>query len=136
MRIKASITALAVALAGVTGCAWFNDESPRTQDMTVNIEFSDVHLCSRISPEIVVTNPPEGTRFFDVRLMEYANNQERILGGGRWKNDGGVIPEGALTRHYVGPCPSGSEEYAYVVAAETDENSQPLAVRIYRFKPE
>lgn len=127
----------AAALFFITGCGWFHDEPPREEGMSISVDFRDVHRCSRISPEITVTDAPKGTKFYDVRLMEYANNGERILGGGQWPAEsGGVIPEGALTRHYMGPCPSGSEEYAYIVAAETDEHSQPLAVRLYRFRPE
>ena len=74
-----------------------------------------------------------------MRLIEYGAEEERFFGGGTWVEDGtGVIPEGVLTRHYRGPCPPGTKavEYAYVVSAMESENSQPLAVRLYRFTQE
>lgn len=120
------------------GCAWFSDSGEQPEEMTISVDFSQVHRCSRISPEITVAHAPQGTKFYDVRLLEYGN-VERLQGGGTWVEDGtGVIPEGALTRHYMGPCPpdGANTEYAYVVSAMESENSQPLAVRIYRFRPE
>lgn len=106
--------------------------------MTVNVDFREVHRCSRISPEITVAYAPHGTKFYDVRLVE-RGEQERFLGGGTWQEDGsGLIPEGALTRHYTGPCPPADRkvEYVYVVTAMENENSQPLAVRLFKWLPE
>lgn len=122
----------------IGGCAWFGDSLEQPETMTINVDFREVHRCSRISPEIKVAYAPAGTKFYDVRLIEYGN-EERILGGGTWSEDGsGVIPEGALTRHYIGPCPPADKEveYAYIVTAMESENSQPLEVRLYRFTPE
>ena len=108
-------------------------------DMSVEVKYSDrMHRCSRVSPEITVQNIPAGTETFVVRLIE-AETQERFCGGGSWRNDGsGIIPEGALTRHYQGPCPQPgqSRTYQYVVSAMAKNNPQPLTVRIFSVTPE
>lgn len=131
--------ALALApLLFLGACATSNEQPAGPPEMEIAVDFRDVHRCSRISPEITVAYAPEGTRFYDVRLVEMGD-QERFMGGGHWREDGtGVIPEGALTRHYTGPCPPAgkSQQYAYVVTALETEGGQPLAVRLYRFTPE
>lgn len=135
-HMSAAADILAIIITGmliVTGCAWYNDE-PAEETMQIKVDFGDVHRCSRISPEIVITNPPTGTKFFDVRLME-RGDVDRLLGGGTWSAEpSGVIPEGALTRHYMGPCPpAGKEgEYVYIISAMAGKDSQPLAVRLYK----
>ncbi len=119
-------------------CAGKQDAAPHDESMTVSVDFREVHRCSRISPEITVAYAPEGTKFYDVRLVEQGA-RERFLGGGSWAEDGsGLIPEGALTSHYTGPCPpkDRSVEYVYVVSAMESENGQPLAVRLFRFNPD
>lgn len=111
--------------------------APIEENMQVSVDFREIHRCSRISPQITVAYAPKGTKFFDVRLVELGDT-ERFLGGGKWNMDGtGVIPEGALTRHYTGPCPPRDREteYAYIVSAMDSENGQPLAVRVNRFNP-
>lgn len=120
------------------GCGAKDDPAPQPEeeDMEIAVDFREVHRCSRISPEITVAYAPKGTKFYDVRLVEQADTG-RFLGGGAWPNDGsGLIPEGALTRHYSGPCPPKDREveFAYIVSAMESENGQPLAVRIHRFK--
>ena len=108
--------------------------------MTITVNLRDVHRCSRISPEITVIQAPNGTDYFDVRLVEYAGDaQELFLGGGLWNNDdSGSIPEGGLTRHYRGPCPPAGQarDYAFVVVAMSRGSMQPLAVRLHRFTQE
>ena len=91
----------------LSACGLWQDSSeppaqPETPpDMQVDVKLRALHRCSRISPEMVVTNVPKGTDYFDVRLLEN-EPQERLLGGGNWENDGtGIIPEGALTRVYT-----------------------------------
>lgn len=119
----------------LAACAARDENGAPEGGMTVTVELGGVHRCSRISPEITVAYAPKGTKFYDVRLIEYGE-EERFLGGGTWAEDGsGVIPEGALTRHYCGPCPPGgkSMDYAYVISAMESATSQPLAVRLYRF---
>lgn len=123
--------------AFLISCASYKSEEEEMAgpEMTIKVDFQEVHLCSRISPEITVAYAPEGTKFYDVRLFENGA-QDRYLGGGTWDEDGtGIIPEGALTRHYSGPCPPKDKkiEYTYVVTAMEDETSQPLAVRLYKW---
>lgn len=121
----------------LSACA-AKDAEDEQAGMTITVTLRDLHRCSRISPEILVANAPDGTRTFDVRLVEYGD-EERFFGGGSWDNDGsGVIPEGGLTRHYRGPCPPAgqSRDYAFVVSAMGKDNLQPLAVRLYRFTQE
>lgn len=104
-------------------------------DMQVEVKLRALHRCSRISPEMVVTAIPAGTDYFDVRLMENGP-PERLQGGGSWDNDGtGIIPEGALTRLYSGPCPPAGEsrQYTYVISAMSRKDPQPLSVRVYPF---
>lgn len=136
---KLLFAGLLMAASGLCACASQEETvaMPENQ-MDIAVDFREVHLCSRISPEITVAYAPKGTKFYDVRLVE-GDEQGRFLGGGVWKEDGtGLIPEGALTRHYTGPCPPKDKviEYTYVVSALSEENGQPLAVRLYRFKPE
>ena len=124
-------------LFGGAGCSMFDSPEPEEDNMSVAVDFRDVHRCSRISPEIIVMNPPRGVSGYEVRLMELGE-REKILGGGSWREDGtGQIPEGALSNHYVGPCPKEGEntEYSYIISAMEDGNPQPLEVRVYRFSP-
>lgn len=120
------------------GCSEKSQDVTAEPEMEIAVDFQEVHLCSKISPEMKVAYAPRGTKFYDVRLME--NGQaERYLGGGRWVEDGtGLIPEGVLTRHYSGPCPPKNQKvsYSYIITAMESENSQPLATRIYRFTPD
>ncbi|MDR2574494.1 MAG: MbtF [Desulfovibrio sp.] len=106
--------------------------------MSVHVELGEMHRCSRISPEIAVSGIPSGTEYFDIRLVELGE-EERFLGGGSWTNDGsGVIPEGAMTKHYRGPCPppGRTKEYAFIVSAMGRNSIQPAVVRLYRFTQE
>lgn len=128
----------------LSACGLWQDSSeppaqPETPpDMQVDVKLRALHRCSRISPEMVVTNVPKGTDYFDVRLLEN-EPQERLLGGGNWENDGtGIIPEGALTRVYTGPCPPAgqSRQYTYVISAMSHKSKQPLSVRVYPFVQE
>lgn len=132
---------IVLVLAGcalLQACAASDDAPTPQNDMTVDVNFLEIHRCSRISPEIRVANAPQGTKYYDIRLLE-EGQQDRFLGGGTWPEDGsGLIPEGALTKHYTGPCPPKDKavEFVYVVSAMDNEQGQPLAVRLYRFKPE
>ena len=135
----APLLSLVLAALLLGGCAARDENGAPEEGMTITVDLSEIHRCSRVSPEITVAYAPKGTKFYDVRLIEYGAEEERFFGGGTWVEDGtGVIPEGVLTRHYRGPCPPGTKavEYAYVVSAMESENSQPLAVRLYRFTQE
>ena len=73
----------------LSACGLWQDSSeppaqPETPpDMQVEVKLRSLHRCSRISPEMVVTNVPRGTDYFDVRLLEN-EPQERLMGGGSW----------------------------------------------------
>lgn len=114
------------------------DADDSTAGMTVSVALQNVHRCSRISPEIVIADAPRDTDHFDVRLVEYGE-EERFFGGGSWPDDGsGVIPEGALTKHYRGPCPPAGKDrkYAFIISAMGKDSVQPTAVRLYHFTQE
>lgn len=136
--LRVLMPALCAALLLPACAAKETEEAPAGMGVTVNLR--DVHRCSRISPEITVAQAPNGTDYFDVRLVEYTgDSQELYLGGGMWNNDGsGIIPEGGLTRHYRGPCPPSGQarDFAFVVAAMNKGSMQPLAVRLHRFTQE
>lgn len=132
------LPAVFCALLLTAACSARDDTPQPVEEMTISVDLREVHRCSRISPEITVAYAPRGTKFYDVRLVEYGE-EDRFFGGGTWPEDGsGLIPEGALTRHYRGPCPPAGKraEYAYVVSAMESETSQPLSVRLYRFTQE
>lgn len=117
----------------LAGCA--ARQSP--DGMEVSVALRPMHRCSRISPEIGILNPPPGTVRFDVRL-EDRDAPLRMHGGGAWENDGtGIIPEGALLRHYQGACPSPGQtrSYQYVVTA-LDADNHPLGTQRYIFEQE
>ncbi len=131
---KGLFFSLGALVFAISGCAAREETAPPEDNMVIAVDFRDVHRCSRISPEITITDAPAGTTFYDVRLVEMGE-KERFLGGGTWREDGtGIIPEGALTRHYTGPCPQGKSPltYVYVVSAMEKEGGQPLEVRLFR----
>ena len=141
-----SLLCLAVSLVAastfLTGCSLFgSDEAttlPEVPAMEVVANIATLHRCSRISPELQVLKPPRGVVRYDVRLIEHGED-DVFLGGGSWPADeSGIIPEGALTRHYRGPCPpvGTSREYSFMVSAMGANNIQPLEVRLYRFTQE
>ncbi len=138
---------LPVALLGtalLAGCGG-NPTPPApthvAQNMEVSVDLQDVHRCSRISPEIEIPYPPQGTDSFLVNL-EDVDDGYRTHGGGSWElqgnlEDGAIIAEGALTKYYTGPCPPASQSrvYQYVVKA-LDVNKKTLSVGTYTFLQE
>lgn len=115
------------------------DPAKVSEQMEVSVHFQDMHRCSVISPEIQILNPPKGTTVYDVRLFEVNGQEEKSLGGGSWPADGsGIIPEGAFTGRYRGPCPpdNSSRKYFFVVAARRGSEVQPLAVRLFHLELE
>lgn len=135
---KAIFCLQAICFVLLTACASKDNPPAPENDMNIQVDFTEVHRCSRISPEITIYNAPVNTRFYDVRLIE-EGKEDRYLGGGTWDEDGsGVIPEGALTRHYTGPCPAKDREttFVYVVSAMENPGGQPLEVRLQRLKVE
>ncbi len=131
-----ALVSVLLASALFTGCA-AQQEYDDNSDMDFSVDLRDIHRCSRISPEFEIFDAPEGTASFDVILQEQEDTK-RMHGGGSWRNDGsGIIPEGALTRHYMGACPPAgtSRMYQYVVKA-LDKDKKPLAIRKYVFEQE
>jgi len=63
----------------LSACGLWQDgsESPAqpetSPDMQVEVKLRALHRCSRISPEMVVTNVPKGTDYFDVRRTSRRN---------------------------------------------------------------
>ncbi len=122
----------------LSGCAlWTSDNSEGPVPMEVSVDYKSRHRCSRISPEIDLYGVPAGTTEFEVKLEDILDPR-RFHGGGQWPNDNsGVIPEGALTRRYSGPCPpgSGSREYQYVVKAK-DATGNTITEKSYKLHAE
>ena len=130
------ITLCSALLAG--GCS-SKEVDTAPEGMTLSVNLRDVHRCSRLSPEIHVENVPQGTRSYQVRLLEYHAEGEKLLGGGVWEEDGsGIIPEGALTEFYRGPCSQQGQSgrYGFVVSAYGQDRVQPLMVRVFQFSQE
>jgi phosphatidylethanolamine-binding protein (PEBP) family uncharacterized protein len=118
MLKRATAAWLAVAVSSTAALAG---------DLTVDFKFDSSSRCSRTSPEIRVGGVPEGTVAFRVRLKD-KNVPSWRHGGGKVVNDGsGIIPKGALTDGYNGPCPpSGSHYYVFTVQA-LDTKDEELA---------
>ncbi len=119
----------------LTGCA--SQQHADGSEMEVSADVSEMHRCSRISPEIEVADAPAMTVTYDV-ILEDLVDPNRVHGGGMWPADeSGTIPSGALTRFYMGPCPPGEDprHYQYTVKA-LDAQGSVLAVRKYVFEQE
>ena len=84
----------------------------------VGFSWEGITECSDYSPEIRVSSVPREARSFRV-LLENLDDPSAYHGGGMVDNDGsGIIPAGALTRDYRGPCPSGeAHRYRFTVYA-------------------
>ncbi len=111
-----------------------------SRELEVSVDLNDTHRCSRISPEIEIDSPPKGTVSFDVTL-EDTTKSGPMHGGGNYEYSGGrtaVIPEGALTRYYTGPCPPAADNgriYQYVVKA-LDVKKRVIGIGTYAFEQE
>ncbi len=137
---------LPVALLGtllLSGCGSSNEPlrpQPVEKNMEISVDLRDEHRCSRISPEIEVPYPPQGTHSYHILLEDV--DTRRTQGGGTWvaptsDDEGVIIAEGGLTKYYTGPCPPNAESrvYQYVVKA-LDVNKQILGVGKYTFLQE
>jgi phosphatidylethanolamine-binding protein (PEBP) family uncharacterized protein len=117
---------LTAALLFTGGCAKDQNRIKIPKDaakMDVDFSWEGISACSHESPEIRVSNIPEGTEELRVRLKDIdmpAWNQ----GGGKVKHDGsGLIPAGALKLGYNGPCPPPGKRHTYefsVMAMDAD----------------
>lgn len=92
--------------------------------MGVTFSWEGIGPCSHVSPEIQVSNIPDGTRVLRINLK---NNTVPTWnqGGGILEHDGsGLIPAGALDIGYNGPCPPLGKRYRYefsVMAVNAEE---------------
>lgn len=98
------------------GCAKNQNQIviPKDADeMDVAFSWEGIKACIHESPEIRVAQIPDGTVELQVRLKDIdlpAYNH----GGGSVKHDGsGIIPAGALTIGYNGPCPPPGSRHKY-----------------------
>jgi phosphatidylethanolamine-binding protein (PEBP) family uncharacterized protein len=110
------ISILTAAIIIASACAKNQNQIKIPEDaarMTVAFSWEGVQPCTHASPQIQVSDIPEGTRSFQVKLTNLevpAWNQ----GGGKAPNDGsGIIPAGALNIGYNGPCPPPKQRYKY-----------------------
>ena len=90
----------------------------RADDLGVAFKWSSADRCSHSSPEIRVSNIPAGTKSLKVRLKDLDVPSWRHGGGTVPADPSGVIPRGALTDGYNGPCPpDGTHHYEITVKA-------------------
>ena len=112
--LSLSIMVLLVLLA--VGCAKDPHKIVIPKDvaeMKVVFSWDGIKACTHESPEIRVTQIPDGSvelqvQLKDINLLAYSH------GGGIVRHDGsGIIPAGALTIGYNGPCPPPNERHTY-----------------------
>ena len=118
---------LAVVLMLAAGCAKNQNQNqvkiPKdAAKMTVEFSWEGIQACTHESPEIQVSDIPDGTTELLVTLKD-VSVPEWNHGSGRVKHDGsGVIPAGALNIGYNGPCPpEGRHKYEFSVMAVNAE---------------
>ena len=118
-----------------TGCASkVNDEIPPIHQMTVFFSWPDNYgICfDPNNPEIVVSDIPAGTIYFNVNAIDTLNNYDH--GGGKVMNDGtGGIAYGSVPNS-KGPCPRQSPHlygiYEFQVSAY-NANDEMIGVGKY-----
>ena len=112
-----------IVLAGVASLVSACSDLP---EMGVSFQFQEKHRCSSLSPAITLSDVPEGTQRYRVKLTD-RDVPSFDHGGGTVSANGNVIPEGALSS-YTGPCPpSGSHTYQFRVLA-LDADGKAIAV--------
>jgi len=121
MKKIAPLAILTAAIVLTSGCANNPDPIKIPKDavkMEVDFSWEGIQVCSHESPEIRVSNVPEGTIGLRVKLKDISMPVWNH-GGGNVRYDGsGIIPAGALNIGYNGPCPpSGRHKYEFSVMA-------------------
>jgi hypothetical protein len=121
----------------ITGCKTTVIDDPPTpaiQQLTVYFSWPDNYgTCfDRNNPEIIVSNIPADTLYFDVSVIDTLNGYDH--GGGKVMNDGtGIIAYGSVP-NYKGPCPVQSPFqygiYEFTVNAH-NSNDERIATGIY-----
>ena len=121
MKKVSPLVALVALIVLATGCAKNQNPIKIPTDaakMDVAFSWEGIQACAHESPEILVSNIPDGTAELQVKLKN-VNVPEWNQGGGNVKNDGsGIIPAGSLKLGYNGPCPAaGRNTYEFSVMA-------------------
>ncbi|BBO69058.1 hypothetical protein DSCA_29880 [Desulfosarcina alkanivorans] len=116
MKKQSSLVVLAALLVMAAGCAGNTPDRiiiPKdAATMDVAFSWEGIQACTHVSPEIRVSDIPEGTTTFRVALKDISE-PARNHGGGEVAHDGsGLIPAGALAIGYNGPCPP-NERHKY-----------------------
>lgn len=112
IRMPAAVAALTIVAAPILSVGAL------AADLGVDFKWSGEDRCSRSSPEIHVSNVPAGTTSIKVRLRDNDVPSWRHGGGTVPADPSGVIPKGALTDGYNGPCPpDGTHHYEIIVKA-------------------
>ncbi len=109
------------------GCAGNPNKIDIPEDavkMDVSFSWQGIAPCIHDSPEIRVSNIPEGTKWLTIRLTNLSIPEENH-GGGKIENDGsGRIPPKALDIGYNGPCPTeGRNTYEFMVLALDEQGA-------------
>ena len=85
-------------------------------DLKVEWKFKAGHECYYKSPQIDLTNVPDGTAKLYISMSDLSNGNYH--GGGDVDYGGkGTVPEGAISG-YRGPCPPSTHEYEITVIAQ------------------
>lgn len=119
MKKKYLLVLLAVVLIIAAGCAATGLQIPKdAAELSVDFSWEGIMACSHESPEVRVSDIPDGTTELRVRLTD-VDMPAWNHGGGNVAHDGsGIIPAGALKIGYNGPCPpSGRHKYEFSVMA-------------------
>jgi phosphatidylethanolamine-binding protein (PEBP) family uncharacterized protein len=110
------VVILAALLLLTAGCATNPNQikiPKEAAEMGVDFSWTGIQACSHESPEIRVSNIPEGAAELQVKLKNISL-PEWNQGGGKVKHDGsGIIPAGALRIGYNGPCPPPGRRQKY-----------------------
>jgi phosphatidylethanolamine-binding protein (PEBP) family uncharacterized protein len=121
MRKTWVLLAGVVAIAGCTTAE--SVPTSKLAPLTVDFAWKPTDKCSTVSPEIHVSDIPQGTNYFYVRLHD-RDAPKLTLGGGSVANDGsGILPEGALKNAYLGACPTGSNPHRYYFDVRAIDNT-------------
>ncbi|MBN1199599.1 MAG: hypothetical protein JXA23_09625 [Bacteroidales bacterium] len=102
------LPAFAFVILGCTATRLGSDLDSGT--IGLDFTFQKFNMCFGPSPEIRLTNLPDGTTNLNVSLRDL-DHPVADHGGGYLKNfSGSVIPAGALEQ-YQGPCPSMDDPF-------------------------
>ncbi len=119
------ILILTVVLIQGAGCAGHPDRIKIPKDaarMAVEFSWEGILACTHESPEIQVSDIPDGTTELRVKLKDIDIPAWNHGGGKVMHDDSGIIPAGALNIGYNGPCPpSGRHKYEFSVMAVNAE---------------